>query len=127
MYSSCNREAPPTSNGFCLLRSGDSGDESGSATSLPAKRSLSTDTRRRYCPHCSQNLSYSAFWSHKAKFYNSETDTWVKFVKNDGMNHHGVLEPAAGSSSDPITVTVNDIQECDLSVKAVSTHRRRYQ
>ena len=38
---------------------------------------------------------------------------WVKF------NHHGVLEPATGSSSDPITVTVNDIQECDLSVNVM--------
>ena len=38
---------------------------------------------RRYCPHCCKSLSYSAYWSHKAKYYSCETDTWLIMKQNE--------------------------------------------
>jgi hypothetical protein len=33
--------------------------------------------RRQVCPHCFKSLSYSAYWSHKAKYYDQETEEWM--------------------------------------------------
>lgn len=36
------------------------------------KRSYS----RRYCPHCDEEISKSAFYSHRKLYYNPETGSW---------------------------------------------------
>lgn len=33
--------------------------------------------RRQTCPHCSQNLSYSAFLAHKARYFNEVSLQWT--------------------------------------------------
>ena len=32
--------------------------------------------RRKICPHCSQNISYSAYLSHKARYFDSQSSQW---------------------------------------------------
>lgn len=33
--------------------------------------------RRKICPHCTQNISYSAYLSHKARYYDRQSCQWT--------------------------------------------------
>ena len=54
------------------------------------KRKLATSNdesklkRRHYCPHCKHVLSYSAYWSHRAKYYNTKEDSWLDQEESKG-------------------------------------------
>ena len=34
--------------------------------------------KRRYCPHCNANLSYSAYLAHKSRFYDHCREKWIQ-------------------------------------------------
>lgn len=48
-------------------------DASGSTSSRKSSRH-----RRKLCEHCGENLSYSAYLSHRRLHYNSADDKWLK-------------------------------------------------
>ncbi len=33
--------------------------------------------RRKICPHCTQSISYSAYLSHKARYYDNQSSQWT--------------------------------------------------
>ena len=35
------------------------------------------DKRRTLCPHCNQNISYSAYFAHKARYFDSQKSKWT--------------------------------------------------
>ena len=35
------------------------------------------DKRRTLCPHCNQNISYSAYFAHKARYFDSQKSEWI--------------------------------------------------
>ena len=46
--------------------------------------------RRRKCGHCDQELSYTAFRSHKSLYYDESTKIWIRSGKGQELE---VLEP----------------------------------
>ena len=49
-----------------------------------------TDKRRTFCPHCSQNISYSAYFAHKARYFDSQKSQWMQNeLQSDGVEHEG--------------------------------------
>lgn len=65
---------------------------------------------RRFCPHCSENLSYSAYWSLKAKFYNELSQQWTTVQKNGSntneidsdMEQESLFDDSSPMSNDTI-------------------------
>lgn len=58
----------------------------------PPKKKQRSECRRLHCPHCSRNLSYSAYWSHKAKYFNCDTNTWLLQSESLDINQNVSFE-----------------------------------
>ena len=43
-------------------------------------------TRKRWCEHCCEALSYPVYKKHKELFYDSNTKTWIKNVSTSDMD-----------------------------------------
>ena len=66
------------------------------------------ERRRQTCPHCSQNLSYSAFLAHKARYFNEVSLQWT-ILDSSGSTKR----PLAGNF--PIANDAQDSQQTSLN------------
>lgn len=57
--------------------------------------------RRKLCPHCTQNISYSAYLSHKARYFDSDTSEWT----NAGIQPNIDEEPEEVDSDSDSSLT----------------------
>ena len=56
--------------------------------------------KRHFCPHCGLSLSYSAFFAHKSRFYDSKKEIWIQqqSLRDCHENDSTEKELEAGSS-----------------------------
>lgn len=43
-------------------------------------------SRKRYCQHCREELSYPVYKKHKEQFYDNNTQTWIKSVPTSDLD-----------------------------------------
>ena len=76
--------------------------------------------RRKICPHCTQNISYSAYLSHKARYYDNYSSQWTLVNEADpkaDANLDQGYEQSDGEDEDAI----NQNDELDVEPESDST------
>lgn len=49
---------------------------------------------RKLCGHCNESLSYTAYWSHRARYFNESERKWITTTISDSQ------DPVANNLSD---------------------------
>ena len=60
--------------------------------------------RRRLCGHCNEELSYSAYRSHRALYYSETDDRWLSTSTHTDSHDHVANNHSSGLDSDEETV-----------------------
>ena len=68
---------------------------------------------RRKCEHCNQMLSYTAHRSHKIRYYNQSTKTWIKEKDTDDPYQYdtegsGAVLPISMDTTEPVAEGLGD-------------------
>ena len=58
---------------------------------------------RKFCPHCDEHLSKSAYYEHRSKYYNFRTKTWIK------VNNEVIMESPSDSTDDDTKLLIQQL------------------
>ena len=69
--------------------------------------------RRKICPHCTENISYSAYLSHKVRYYDNHYFQWTL------ANNEALANEAEGDDDDSLLQVDSDDWNDEDSVEPV--------
>lgn len=76
--------------------------------------------RRKICPHCTQNISYSAYLSHKARYYDNHSSQWTQAEGAD-LGDDSLLQSADSEDAidwnDDVSVPESDSSTTDFELE----------
>lgn len=82
------------------------------------------DKRRTLCPHCNQSISYSAYFAHKARYFDSQTLQWMLQSDLPGLPEEMQVENndlIQGPNSDMDDEAYVQIQESEFDSTSETT------
>ena len=73
---------------------------------------------QRYCPHCSQTVSYKTYRAHKRLYYDENAGVWLSnpsllHEPPPDVNDEDSLSPVASRSGSPTLVPPEEIDVCE--------------